>query len=520
MKTEIVALKGKVYSKSFTLENGQKLILGRGQEADIQILDAGLSRNHCSVEKQDDTFFIADLGSRNGTHVNGERIERAELHAGDVIGLGGIEFQFRCLPERRQRQADFVAAVPEKFGHDLKERLDLDNSGLMELPSQFQSVENYRRVQRDLAAIYRVGNMISAESDLNVLYERVLDAIFQVVRPHRAFILLAHPGTGALQTVATREDSSAIEEFQKAGFSTTVVNECFRDKASLLRANAMTDEELGQVESVIFQNIHSVICVPIETPKKVVGVIYADNVGASESFVRHDLELLTAVGKQAGVAIERALFADQLRKLLYGSVGALVATIEAKDEYTRGHSDRVTSYATQVGKAMGLNADELSTLELAGLLHDVGKIGVPEHILRKPGPLTAEEYAIVKQHPKLGYNIISNIDGAEEIADVVLHHHERWDGVGYPEQLSAEDIPLLARILTLADAFDAMNSVRPYRRALPTETIMNEISQGAGGQFDAAIVAVFRMEYEAGRIGSDDTVPMEGGTDTSPAATT
>jgi len=509
MKTEIVALKGKVYSKSFSLASGGKLLIGRGPDSDIQILDAGLSRNHCSLERIDDTFYITDLDSRNGTFVNGKRVTRREIKPNDVISLGGIDFQFRCVPERRRQEADLIATLPEKLGHGLKERLDLSHSDLMVLPEQFQNVENYRRIQRDLATIYRVGNMISAESDLHALYDRVLDAIFEVVKPDRAFLLLAGERPDDLRTVAQRGQSPVAQSNAAAGFSTTIANECFSEGVSILRADALLDEQFGRAESVICQNIHSVIAVPIETPEKIIGVIYADNVAQSEAFARHDLELLTAVGKQAGVAIQRAQFARQLRNLLHGAVSALVATIEAKDEYTRGHSDRVTSYARQLGRALNLSSEELDTLELAGFLHDVGKIGVPEDILRKPGPLTAEETVILRQHPKIGYNIISNIEGAEQIARIVLHHHEQWDGNGYPCGAGQTESPLLARILAVADAFDAMNSLRPYRKALHQRKILDEIRKGAGTQFDPHLVELFLAEYEAGRMTSDDTAPLE-----------
>jgi len=502
MKTELVALRGMVHNLAFRLADGERLVIGRGTDAGIQILDAGLSRSHCCLEKQGTEFFITDLNSRNGTFLNGQRIKRARLTSGDIIAIGGIEFQFRCEPDRRRMQADIVAGVPRRTGGELKERVDLEQSGLMKLPVEFQNVENYRRIQNDLAAIYHIGNMINAETDLNRLYESILDAIFRVVKADRAFIIMADPRTGELQTRAQRESPECSEESRLLSFSTTVVRESFREGASVLRADALADERFGTAESVIVQHIHSVVCVPIETPDKILGVIYADNIARSESFARHDLELLTAVGRQAGVAIQRAQLADQLRRLLRGAVSALVATVEAKDEYTRGHSDRVTAYAMQVARAMQLDTERLNALELAGFLHDVGKIGVPEYILHKPSSLTVPEYEILRQHPRLGYEIVSNIEGADEIAEIVLHHHECWDGSGYPEGLAGETPSLCARILAVADAFDAMTSKRPYREAMDTEAALKEIEAGAGSRFDPKVVAVLLREARAGRLPS------------------
>ena len=505
MKTDMVSLKGKVLSKSFQMESGQKLTIGRGQNVDIQIFQAGLSRNQCSLEMVDDRFYLTDLDSRNGTFINGERIQREEVKAGDIIAMGDIEFEFRCMSGRRRQRADLFAPVSKESGHEVKERIDLNTTGLMTLSAEFQNVENLQRVQRDLSTIYRVGNMINGESNLNTLYERILDAIFEVVKSHRAFLFLAEAKSGQLKIMAKRENVEALDESTKARFSTTVVMECYKEGASILRANVLKDAQFGQAESVINQNISSVICVPLEAPEKILGTIYADNVGDAEPFERHELELLTAVGKQAGVAIQRAQFADGMRRLLYGSMSALVASIEAKDEYTRGHSERVTNAAIATGRAMELSKDQLDMLELAGFLHDVGKIGVPESVLGKPAPLTDEEFAIIKQHPRQGYNIVSNIEGAEEIADAVLHHHERWDGNGYPDGLRGEEISLFARILAVADSYDAMNSKRPYRNAMPMLNILNEIKTGADKQFDQKVVEVFLEEHESGSMISDQS---------------
>jgi HD-GYP domain-containing protein (c-di-GMP phosphodiesterase class II) len=187
-------------------------------------------------------------------------------------------------------------------------------------------------------------------------------------------------------------------------------------------------------------------------------------------------------------------------QLLYGTVRALIAALEAKDEYTRGHSERVTAYGMHLGRVMNLPPDALNALELGGFLHDIGKIGIPERILHKPDRLTDEEYAIIKQHPRLGYGILSQIEGSQIVGDVVLHHHERWDGKGYPDGLAGEGIPFAARILGLADAFDAMGSTRPYRSHCAKERVIEEIRKNAGQQFDPKLAEVFLSEVTAGRI--------------------
>ena len=499
MKTELVALKGKLRCKPFQLNDGKRLVIGRGLDADIQILDSALSRQHCSLERTGDEFFLNDMKSRNGTWVNDERIKRKKLDAGDRVRFGSVEFEFRCGPERRRQSANLIASFPEMPGRDVHEKVEPESSDLMSLTSEFQNIETFRRIQRDLATIYRVGNVISGEPDPTRLYERIIDAVFQVVKADRAFLLIGN-AAGELEKLADREKKTLSGDESGQSFSTTIVKECYTEGSSILRANAMLDDDYREADSVIIQNIHSVVCVPVKAPQGTLGVIYADTISQAEAFTKYDLELLAAVGKQAGVAVHRAKLADQVRNLLYGTVRALVATIEAKDEYTRGHSERVTTYAVQIGKAMKLDAEDLRILELGGLLHDVGKIGVPENILRKAGPLTDDEYQIIKQHPKVGHNILKEMDGADTIGEMVRHHHERWDGKGYPDGLAKDGSSLLARILTVADSFDAMSSRRPYRDRLAQEKVLREIKRNAGTQFDPDVAEAMLAEAAAGRI--------------------
>ena len=496
MKIELVALKGQVYTKPFQLADGQRLILGRGEDADIQVLDSGLSRQHCCIEKAGEDYFVSDLTSTNGTWLNGERVERRQLKPGDRLRIGAVEFEFRCAPERRRMEADFIAQVPDR-AEEIKQDIRVEDSGLMWLSEHAESIENYRRVQRDLATIYQVGNILSAESHLGDLYNRILEVILDVVKADRAFLLIAGP-EGSLDTVARKD--TLPSPGVPGGFSTTIVEECYRDRTSVLNANVLLDQRLKKAESVITQNIHSVLCVPVETPERAIGIIYADTVGQSEAFQKRDLELLLAISRQAGLAIQRVQLSDQLRQMLRSTVRALAAAVEAKDDYTRGHSERVTHYALEIGRGMQLKEAQFRTLELAGYLHDVGKIGVPEEILRKAGPLTDAEYEIVKEHARIGSGIVRNIEGAGEIAEIVLHHHERWDGKGYPDGLQHEEPSLLARVLAVADSFDAMCSRRPYRDRLALDRVVPTIHAASGAQFDPRIAEALLSAINEGRI--------------------
>ena len=182
---------------------------------------------------------------------------------------------------------------------------------------------------------------------------------------------------------------------------------------------------------------------------------------------------------------------DELEKAYLDMIETLRFTVEAKDPYTRGHSDRVSEYSVLIGKRMGLQDSEIDTLRVGGLFHDIGKIGIPDSILLKESKLTDEEYSEIKNHPSIGAHILCNAKVFQDIIPIVKHHHEKYDGNGYPSKLAGEDIPLLARIAAVADTFDAMTSKRTYRDALPIDVVKAEIEKCSGTQFDPRIAKVF-----------------------------
>ena len=201
---------------------------------------------------------------------------------------------------------------------------------------------------------------------------------------------------------------------------------------------------------------------------------------------------------------ERALAASYEALLV-----ALARALEAKDDETEGHSERVTAYALRLGRALGLRREALEDLRRGALLHDLGKIGIPDAVLRKPGPLTEEEKALMRTHPLIGDRILEGLPALQGARGVVRHHHERFDGRGYPEGLQGEEIPLLARIFAVVDAYDAMTSDRPYRRALSHGEALAAIAREAGKQFDPQVVRVFLRVFAEGREAEDGRRPKE-----------
>jgi putative nucleotidyltransferase with HDIG domain len=224
---------------------------------------------------------------------------------------------------------------------------------------------------------------------------------------------------------------------------------------------------------------------------EMVGVLCAGRLAGGPPFGMSDADLLAAFAAQTAVALENASRGRQLEQAFQASVASLIVTLEAKHKYTEGHSMRVAEYAHGIAVTLGLSVLADEQVHTAALLHDLGKVGIRDEVLDKPGELTAAEWAAMREHPQLGARILGSLGFLTEEARIVRHHHERLDGSGYPDGLTGEAIPLAARIIGVADAFDAMRSARSYRRELSEAAAIDQLRRGAGTQFDPAAVEAF-----------------------------
>ena len=239
---------------------------------------------------------------------------------------------------------------------------------------------------------------------------------------------------------------------------------------------------------------HKDLAPPLETIRKL------DIQGYCEKSDKFDQLLLLIESGMKSIAqmneikrinVELANTYEKLEKAYLDSIETLRYTVEAKDPYTRGHSDRVAEYSVLIGEKLGLSQEDLKTIRIGGLFHDIGKIGIPDSILLKETKLTDDEYSEIKNHPSIGAHILCNAEVFKDIIPIVKHHHERYDGKGYPGKLAGNNIPYFARIAAIADAFDAMTSKRTYRNSLPIDIVRNEIEKNLGTQFDTEIGKVF-----------------------------
>ena len=262
--------------------------------------------------------------------------------------------------------------------------------------------------------------------------------------------------------------------------------------SAMERDRTVRDEGVGAesgAKTAADQEIDNLVAIPIYILDRFSAVIVCAN--KPGGFHEYEEEVLLALGDHAGAVLENGRLQGRLRGSYLSTVRMLADAIEAKDSFLRGHSDEVSVYVSAVADRLGVDAKRREELVFASLLHDVGKIGISERILLKPGKLTPEEYNVIKLHPRIGYRLVQQVPALDPIALGILHHHERYDGDGYPTGLNGEEIPLEARIICVADSFSAMTAERPYRGRMSLEDACRELERCAGTQFDPEVVRIF-----------------------------
>lgn len=246
----------------------------------------------------------------------------------------------------------------------------------------------------------------------------------------------------------------------------------------------------------------SFILAPLKIRNNIFGVLSLSRRKNGVEFTSMDMNYIVSLTRRASLNLENNLLYESTYANLMDAFKSMAASIQARDQYTESHSIRVTRLAIQIGETMGCSTDDIESLKISGMLHDIGKIAVPDHVLLKPGRLTDEEYNIIKQHPLTGEAILKPIMLFDKESVIIRHHHERWDGRGYPDGITGEHIPLLSRIMAVADSFDAMTNNRPYRQAMPVERAVWELHEYAGRQFDPDAVQCFLKVLEDSSAGS------------------
>jgi putative nucleotidyltransferase with HDIG domain len=361
-----------------------------------------------------------------------------------------------------------------------------------------QSVGDQMKLkQSQLRALMSVGQVINSSMGLRRVLEEVMDSLISLMHAERGFLMLRESnGELAVQIARGIAHINLDEEAFKV--SKTVVRKVVESSAPVLTTNAQADPRFDAQMSVAAYQLRSILCVPLKLKDDLIGVLYVDNRAHAGIFKENDLELISGFADQAAVAIDSArLFEDlqeshrELEKAYQATLEGWVRALDLRDKETEGHTQRVTILTQRLARSMGVEGDALINITRGALLHDIGKMAIPDGILLKPGQLTDDERMLIQKHPVYAYEMLSPIAFLVPAIDIPYCHHEKWDGSGYPRGLRGKDIPFAARIFPVVDVWDALTSNRPYRRALPQYEVRQRIKNDSGKHFDPVVVDAF-----------------------------
>jgi putative nucleotidyltransferase with HDIG domain len=365
-------------------------------------------------------------------------------------------------------------------------------------PYNTQLLYNLHVPQTDrLSLLLHLSQTFNSSLDLDEVLNRVTDEVIAAVRAERGFVMLYDPEGHLVFRVARGIDQKTIEDplFQ---VSRGVLERVEREGLPVLTVNAQEDERFGSRESIVSLKVRSILCVPLKNKERKLGLIYVDNRIRSGIFTQTDLDLFGAIASTAAIAIDNASLFKDLQQSKQALEDAYVTTlegwahaIELRDHETEGHTHRVTEMAVRFAKYLGMRDEELNHIYRGALLHDIGKMGVSDAVLRKPGPLTDEERFEMEKHPQFAFEMLKPISFLKPAIDIPYCHHEKWDGSGYPRGLKGGQIPLSAQIFSIVDVWDALSHDRYYRKAWSQEQVVTYLLEQQDKSFNSQIVQAF-----------------------------
>jgi putative nucleotidyltransferase with HDIG domain len=350
---------------------------------------------------------------------------------------------------------------------------------------------NLEKAVAKLSTLYRLGLAINSTIEVESLYQLVVKTTMDTLQAQIGYITLHDPVQNELEVInlirhGEQRGHAGRVPMKPSSVSTWVIQNC----RPLLIADINQAPEFDRFSPLGYER-KTVICAPLMVKDEVIGTITVVNKLNNTTYNHEELEHLSTISAQASIAIKNAKLYDEQQRTYLNTIQALVSAIEASDSYTRGHSERVTHFSLALARELELPQTRLKVIERAAILHDIGKIGIDLSLLHKEAKLTAEDITELHQHPTIGMKILEPIEFLQDVRLCIGQHHERYDGLGYPNKISAEHLLLESRILAIADSFDAMTSDRPYRKALHIEVAIKELEENAGTQFDPTLVPIF-----------------------------
>lgn len=395
-----------------------------------------------------------------------------------MTGYATFDYAMQAL------KAGFVGFVLKPFSanHLLTEiQKALDRKNLL--------LENHRL--KTLIPLFELSKSFMANLNLEDLLQQIVQTCVSETRAEKASLMLLDESGEYLYIAAAVGLGEGILQDSRVRVGEGISGYVAKTRCPVI-LNPGDSEVDSQLRRVMQRSqITSALCHPLLVQDKLIGVLNLTKFSSDTPFHKGDLGFIAILAGQAAAAIENAKLYKDLRESYFNTIVSLNHALEAKDPYTRGHSERVARYSVLIGEKLGLSQRDLDRLEAGSRLHDIGKIGIPDRILLKQSRLTKEEFEMVKLHPKIGAAILEPLGIFQDLIPIVKYHHEAWDGSGYNEGLKEEEIPFDATIVAVADTVDAMTSSRPYRQGVAFEKVVSEICRCKGRQFRPDVVEAF-----------------------------
>lgn len=357
--------------------------------------------------------------------------------------------------------------------------------------------EHLQTRQRQLDALVWVGHVINSSLGLDSVLDEVIDLVIALMRAERGFIMLRDEDGEFLIEAARGMDQVNLEG-DDYSLSKTIVHRVAETSEPVMTTNAQEDPRFEKQESVVEHKLRSILCAPLKLKNESIGVIFVDSRMHVGLFRESDLEMLSAFANQAAVAIDNARLFEGLQSAnkelidaYHDTLKGWALALEMRDRETEGHTQRVTSLTLVLAKKMGIDGEELEQIERGALLHDIGKLSIPDGVLLKRGDLTLPERKFMEMHPQFAKEYLEKIKYLHPAINIPYCHHEKWDGSGYPQNMKGEDIPFAARIFAVVDVWDALTSERPYRAPVEPDEVRRIIREKSGSHFDPQVVNAF-----------------------------
>jgi HD-GYP domain-containing protein (c-di-GMP phosphodiesterase class II) len=513
MKAFVYKLKvlgGQEMGKSFLLTE-ERYTVGRGSDNLICLMDMAASKNHFEVIRSGDHYYIKDLRSKNGTYLNGVRLapkQFFDLPPGSEIRIGSTLIHVG-MEEREEEDS-------EDLEQDTLEA-QLEPAPAMGSATGYMSVAGGRSAGRlrkmkertipftvdsgrNVAGIYKVLSIVGSTADKDFLMRKSVDLILEIIDAERGFLFLSQEIFEDDLQPAVARTVKTEGEVPLESISRSVLNAVLDEGSPVLCTEVASDHRFAGTDSLVSYNIQSVICAPIKSREGVLGLLYFDTTSAIKLLRREDLELVTALGIQIGIIMENMELVSGYHDIFVSLTAAMINLLEANYTGYEGHSRRVAGLSMALAYDLGLSRRVMEGLHLSAMLHDIGQFGMSPETINKPAALGPGEMAALRGHPEQGKAVVGRIRTFDRVVGGIVGHHERWDGSGYPAGLKGEAIPVEARIIGVAEVFDALTSPRPHRRAMEEEDALREIVKGGGTLYDPRVVEALQGLVRKGKI--------------------